>query len=94
MSGSRHGWREDIETLLEPGMVGSMEPMIMLPEGMEGADGYQSSAIAPRPLEAVESKASNSTSVNNKTANMIHAETTSCPTADLRGRLSSGFIGC
>ncbi len=33
--------REDIETLLEPGMVVSMEPMIMLPEGMAGAGGYR-----------------------------------------------------
>lgn len=33
--------REDIETVLEPGMVVSMEPMIMLPEGMSGAGGYR-----------------------------------------------------
>lgn len=33
--------REDIETVLEPGMVVSMEPMIMLPEGMPGAGGYR-----------------------------------------------------
>ena len=33
--------REDIETVLEPGMVISMEPMIMLPEGEEGAGGYR-----------------------------------------------------
>ncbi len=33
--------REDIETVLAPGMVVSMEPMIMLPEGMEGAGGYR-----------------------------------------------------
>ena len=33
--------REDIETVLEPGMVLSMEPMIMLPEGEEGAGGYR-----------------------------------------------------
>lgn len=33
--------REDIETVLEPGMVVSMEPMIMLPEGAEGAGGYR-----------------------------------------------------
>jgi len=33
--------REDIETVLEPGMVVSMEPMIMLPEGMDGAGGYR-----------------------------------------------------
>jgi hypothetical protein len=33
--------REDIDTVLEPGMVVSMEPMIMLPEGMPGAGGYR-----------------------------------------------------
>ena len=33
--------REDIETVLEPGMVVSMEPMIMLPEGQPGAGGYR-----------------------------------------------------
>lgn len=33
--------REDIETVLEPNMVVSMEPMIMLPEGMAGAGGYR-----------------------------------------------------
>ena len=33
--------REDIETVLEPGMVVSMEPMIMIPEGMPGAGGYR-----------------------------------------------------
>lgn len=33
--------REDIETVLEPGMVVSMEPMIMLPEGHAGAGGYR-----------------------------------------------------
>ncbi len=33
--------REDIETVLEPGMVVSMEPMIMLPEGEDGAGGYR-----------------------------------------------------
>ncbi len=33
--------REDIQTVLEPNMVISMEPMIMLPEGMEGAGGYR-----------------------------------------------------
>jgi len=33
--------REDIETVLEPGMVVSMEPMIMLPEGLPGAGGYR-----------------------------------------------------
>jgi len=33
--------REDIETVLEPGMVVSMEPMIMLPEDTPGAGGYR-----------------------------------------------------
>lgn len=33
--------REDIGTELEPGMVVSMEPMIMLPEGNPGAGGYR-----------------------------------------------------
>ena len=33
--------REDIETVLQPGMVVSMEPMIMLPEGLPGAGGYR-----------------------------------------------------
>ena len=33
--------REDIETVLTPGMVVSMEPMIMIPEGQPGAGGYR-----------------------------------------------------
>ena len=33
--------REDVDTVLEPGMVVSMEPMIMLPEGIPGAGGYR-----------------------------------------------------
>ena len=33
--------REDIETILEPNMVVSMEPMIMLPDGVPGAGGYR-----------------------------------------------------
>ena len=33
--------REDIETRLEPGMVVSMEPMIMIPQGQPGAGGYR-----------------------------------------------------
>lgn len=33
--------REDIDTVLEPGMVVSIEPMITIPEGMEGAGGYR-----------------------------------------------------
>ncbi len=33
--------REDIDTVLEPGMVISMEPMLTLPEGLPGAGGYR-----------------------------------------------------
>ena len=33
--------REDIETVLRPGMVLSMEPMVMIPEGEPGAGGYR-----------------------------------------------------
>ncbi|MFC3625354.1 M24 family metallopeptidase [Vogesella amnigena] len=33
--------REDIDTVLEPNMVVSMEPMIMMPEGRPGAGGYR-----------------------------------------------------
>ncbi len=33
--------REDIETVLEPGMVVSMEPMLWVPEGQPGAGGYR-----------------------------------------------------
>jgi creatinase len=33
--------REDVDTVLEAGMVVSMEPMIMLPEGHDGAGGYR-----------------------------------------------------
>ncbi len=33
--------REDIDTVLEPGMVVSIEPMIMLPQGLPGAGGYR-----------------------------------------------------
>lgn len=33
--------REDIDTVLEPGMVISMEPMLTLPEGQAGAGGYR-----------------------------------------------------
>ena len=33
--------REDIDTVLEPGMVVSMEPMLLIPEGMAGAGGYR-----------------------------------------------------
>ena len=33
--------REDIDTVLQPNMVLSMEPMIMIPEGQPGAGGYR-----------------------------------------------------
>ncbi|MCU0912137.1 MAG: aminopeptidase P family protein [Rhodobacteraceae bacterium] len=33
--------REDIDTVLEPGMVISMEPMLTIPEGSPGAGGYR-----------------------------------------------------
>ncbi len=33
--------REDVDTMLEPGMVISMEPMLTIPEGQLGAGGYR-----------------------------------------------------
>jgi len=33
--------REDIDTVLEPGMVVSMEPMLWVPQGVAGAGGYR-----------------------------------------------------
>ncbi|RVT82647.1 M24 family metallopeptidase [Rhodobacteraceae bacterium CCMM004] len=33
--------REDVDTVLEPGMVVSMEPMLTIPEGQPGAGGYR-----------------------------------------------------
>jgi creatinase len=33
--------REDVDTVIAPGMVISMEPMIMLPDGLPGAGGYR-----------------------------------------------------
>ena len=33
--------REDVDTVLEPGMVVSMEPMVTVPEGEPGAGGYR-----------------------------------------------------
>jgi len=33
--------REDVDTVLAPGMVVSMEPMLSVPEGMPGAGGYR-----------------------------------------------------
>lgn len=49
--------REDIETVLVPGMVVSMEPMIMIPQGMPGAGGYREHDI----LVVHEEKAENIT---------------------------------
>jgi len=33
--------REDVDTVLQPGMILSMEPMLMIPEGKPGAGGYR-----------------------------------------------------
>ena len=33
--------REDVDKVLEPNMIVSMEPMIMIPEGKPGAGGYR-----------------------------------------------------
>jgi creatinase len=33
--------REDVNTVLEPGMVLSMEPMVTIPDGQDGAGGYR-----------------------------------------------------
>jgi creatinase len=33
--------REDVDTVLQPGMVISMEPMLTIPEGRPGAGGYR-----------------------------------------------------
>ncbi len=38
---SKLEFREDVETVLKPGMVVSMEPMIFIPEGEPGAGGYR-----------------------------------------------------
>lgn len=46
--------REDIETVLEPGMVVSMEPMIMIPEGSPGAGGYREHDILVVTAEGAE----------------------------------------
>ena len=50
-------FREYIDTVLEPNMVVSIEPMIMLPEGMPGAGGYREHDI----LVVTESGADNIT---------------------------------
>jgi creatinase len=46
--------REDIDTVLEPGMVVSMEPMLTLPEGLPGAGGYREHDILVIGDEGVE----------------------------------------
>ena len=33
--------REDLDTVLEPGMVMSMEPVLTIPQGQPGAGGYR-----------------------------------------------------
>ncbi len=50
--------REDIDTVLEPGMVVSMEPMLRVPEGEPGAGGYREHDI----LVVTETGAENLTS--------------------------------
>jgi creatinase len=49
--------REDIETVLEPGMVVSIEPMIMIPQDRPGPGGYREHDI----LVVTESGAENIT---------------------------------
>lgn len=49
--------REDIDTVLSPNMVVSIEPMVMLPEGVPGAGGYREHDI----LVVTESGAENIT---------------------------------
>ena len=49
--------REDIDTVLEPGMVVSIEPMLTIPEGVPGAGGYREHDI----LVVTEQGASNIT---------------------------------
>ncbi|MEM7561860.1 MAG: aminopeptidase P family protein [Pseudomonadota bacterium] len=46
--------REDIDTVLEPGMVVSMEPMLTLPEGLPGAGGYREHDILVISEDSVE----------------------------------------
>lgn len=46
--------REDIDTVLEPGMVVSMEPMIWVPEGQPGAGGYREHDILVISEDSVE----------------------------------------
>ena len=46
--------REDVDTVLEPGMVISMEPMVTLPEGEPGAGGYREHDILVVTAEGAE----------------------------------------
>lgn len=46
--------REDIDTVLEPGMVVSMEPMITVPDGEPGAGGYREHDILVVTTEGAE----------------------------------------
>jgi creatinase len=46
--------REDIDTVLEPGMVISMEPMLTIPEGQPGAGGYREHDILVITAEGAE----------------------------------------
>lgn len=46
--------REDVDTIIEPGMVVSMEPMLMLPEGLAGAGGYREHDILVVSEDSVE----------------------------------------
>ena len=46
--------REDIDTVLQPGMVVSMEPMLTIPEGKPGAGGYREHDILVISDEGVE----------------------------------------
>jgi creatinase len=46
--------REDIGTVLEPGMVISMEPMLTIPEGQPGAGGYREHDIVIMTEEGAE----------------------------------------
>ncbi len=46
--------REDINTVLAPGMVISMEPMLTIPEGQAGAGGYREHDILVITEEGIE----------------------------------------
>jgi len=46
--------REDIDTVLQPNMVVSMEPMVTIPEGQPGAGGYREHDICVVLEEGIE----------------------------------------